>query len=149
MKKLFNTTINPQQLDLVLLVTRLTIAAFMLVHGIPKLGKFFAEEPITFGDPIGIGTIPSLVLTVFAEVFCSVLILIGFGTRLAVIPLIITMLVAVFIVHWQDGFGKMEPALHYLLVYVILLVTGSGKYSVDQMLQDNNTRKRQMYLQTY
>jgi putative oxidoreductase len=149
MKKIFSTSFNQHQLDLVLLAIRITIACFMLVHGIPKLGKFFAEEPLKFGDPIGIGMVPSLVLTVFAEVFCSVLIFIGLGTRLAVIPLIITMLVAAFVVHATDGFGKMELPLLYVTGYLFLLVTGSGRYSIDRLLQDNWKQKRQMYLNSF
>lgn len=134
MKKLFTTSINQQYLDLSILLVRLVIASFMFVHGIPKLGKFFAEGEIKFADPLGLGITFSLVLTVFSEVFCSIFILMGIGTRLAVIPLIITFIVIVFIVHSNDGFGKQELGLHYLLTYILLLVTGSGKYSVDHLL---------------
>ena len=74
-------------------------------------------------------------LTIFAEVICSVFILIGLGTRFAVMPLIITMLVAVLLIHSADPFAKQEPGIHYLILYVILFITGSGKYSVDYLLQ--------------
>ena len=74
-------------------------------------------------------------MAVFAEVFCSILILVGFATRLATVPLIITMLVAVLSIHAADPFVKKEMAMHFLLAYAVLLVTGSGKYSVDQLLQ--------------
>jgi len=77
----------------------------------------------------------SLGLAVFAEVICSILILIGFKTRLATLPLIITMLVAVLVVHFSDPFAIMEKALLYLLLYIILLFGGSGKYSVDALKQ--------------
>ncbi len=72
-----------------------------------------------------------------AIVGCSVLILLGLGTRIAVIPLIVTMLVAVFIVHSGDPFAKQEMGLHYLLVYIMLLLTGSGKYSLDRLITAN------------
>ena len=87
-----------------------------------------------FGNPIGLGSELSLFMAVFAEVFCSVLLILGLGTRFAVIPLIITMLVAVFIVHAGDPFGSMEKAVLYLLVYISLLAGGSGKYSLDEKL---------------
>ena len=77
----------------------------------------------------------SLGLAVFAEVFCSLFLLIGFATRLAVIPLIIIMLVAVLFIHSADPFAVKEPAFHYLLVYVVLLFTGSSKYSIDYLFQ--------------
>ena len=58
----------------------------------------------------------------------------GLGTRLATIPLIITMLVAVFIVYGAAGFDKKEMGLLFLLVYVFLLVCGPGKYSIDHLI---------------
>jgi len=110
----------------------------MLVHGVPKLMKFFANEPVKFADPIGIGQFATLLLTVFSEVICSFLIFIGLATRLAVIPLIITMLVAALIVHSGDSFGNKEASLQYLLVYITLFVLGSGKYSSDALLFKND-----------
>lgn len=109
----------------------------MLAHGIPKLKKLIGGN-FDFADPLGLGETTSIILTVFAEVICSVLIFIGLGTRLAVIPLIITMLVAIFIIHSGDGFSKQELAWHYLLIYSLLFVTGSGKYSVDHWLSKNS-----------
>lgn len=120
--------------DVLLLVLRISIAALMLVHGLPKLQVLLAGEPVNFINFLGIGSTLTLTLVVFAEVFCSVLLLVGFGTRVAVIPLIITMLVAVFHVHASDPFIKQEMGLHYLLVYGILLVAGSGKYSADSIV---------------
>ena len=87
-----------------------------------------------FGDPIGLGPAFSLVLAVGAEVFCSILIGIGLGTRLAAIPLGITMFVAAFISHGPDPFRQKEMAILYLLFYITLLVIGSRKYSIDYLL---------------
>lgn len=134
MKRLFNTNFNHDSLHLMLLILRIGIASFMIVHGYQKLGWLTAGGEIQFGDPIGVGEAASLYLTVFAEFFCSIFLLLGLGTRLATIPLIITMLVAVFIVHSADGFDKKESGLHYLLVYVFLLVSGPGKYSIDHII---------------
>ena len=135
MKKLFSINHRANNLDAAILLARVAIAALMLTHGLPKLSMFFAEGPVQFPPVLGMSGGLSLALSVFAEVFCSLFILVGFGTRLATIPLIITMLVAVLHIHAADPFGKQEMALHYLLVYFILLITGSGKYSVDYLLQ--------------
>ena len=143
MKRLFNTNLNQEALHFMLLILRVGIASFMMVHGYQKLGMLTAGGEIQFGDPIGVGTATSLYLAVFAEFFCSIFLLLGFATRLATIPLIITMLIAVFIVHAADGFDKKEIGLHYLLVYVFLLVAGPGKYSIDQMISKSlYSRKR-------
>jgi len=118
--------------DIGKLVLRLGFGGFMLKHGYPKLMKFFADEPIKFPDPLHVGTIPSLSLTVFSEVVCAVLIVIGFKTRWASIPLIITMLVAAFIVHASDPIGKKEFALLYAFGFAAIALLGAGEYSIDR-----------------
>lgn len=138
MKKLFSISIYPEYINFGILLLRVIVAVFMITHGWPKLNKLLAGGEITFADPIGIGPVLSLTLVVFAEFLCSVLVGIGLGTRLATIPLIITMAVAAFISHGADPFGRKELALMYLLIYVFLFISGSGKYSVDYFL----TRKK-------
>lgn len=114
-----------------ILILRLGAGAFILTHGIPKLIKVFTGD-MGFGDPIGIGPELSLILSAFAEGICGILVLLGLGTRLAAAPLIINMAVAGFIAHAGDPFGTKEKALLFLIMFVILFLTGSGKYSLDQ-----------------
>lgn len=143
MRKLFNTNFNNEGVHFMLLITRIAIAAFMLTHGLQKLPWLLAGGEIQFADPIGLGQTASLVLTVFAEVVCSVLVLLGLGTRFAVIPLIILMIVAALIIHAPDAFEKKELAFHYLLTYLFLLVAGPGKYSIDHLISRSmNGRRR-------
>ena len=125
------TNLNLPKTDFALLLFRLAIGGMMLVHGIPKLLQLFSGEEIVFANPLMIGDTASLALAVFAEVICSVLIILGLGTRLAVIPLIITMAVAILVVHVTDGFQAQELGLLYLICYLVLFYTGSGKYSLD------------------
>jgi putative oxidoreductase len=134
MKRLFQTGTKEEYLNILVLVLRVSIAAFMITHGWPKLSKLLAGGEIQFGDPIGLGPTISLILVVFSEVFCSILIAIGIGTRLATIPLMITMLVAAFIAHGPDPFGRKEMALLYFLFYLTLFVIGSRKYSIDYLI---------------
>lgn len=100
-----------------------------------KLNKLLSDAPIEFADPIGIGQAPTLGIAVFAEVICSLLLIIGIFTRLVVIPLLITMMVVVLIVNRGHTFGDIELALLYVFIYLILLVTGAGKYSLDGYLE--------------
>lgn len=121
------------QTSIALLILRLVGGAFMLTHGWPKFQLLLGGAPFDFPDPLGIGVTTSLVLTVFAEFLCALLLLVGLFTRLVSIPLIITMLVAAFIVHGQDGFGKMELALLYAGIYLALSLLGAGRYSIDAL----------------
>jgi putative oxidoreductase len=138
MRRLFQTGTGEKYLDILVLVLRITVAAFMLTHGGPKLSKLLAGGEIQFADPLGLGPALSLGLAVFAEFFCSLLIGIGLGTRLAAIPLMITMLVAAFISHGPDPFRQKEMALLYFLFYLALLVIGSRKYSFDYLMTRNS-----------
>jgi len=142
MKKLFNTNFSNEGVHIMLLFLRVAFAAFMLTHGYQKLGWIMAGGEVQFGDPIGVGPVASLYLAVFAEFLCSILLLLGLGTRLALIPLIITMLVAVFVVHAPDGFDKKEMGLHFLIVYLFILVAGPGKYSIDHAISNSLSRRR-------
>jgi putative oxidoreductase len=134
MKRIFQTAVNTNQLDYIILLLRITVAVFMITHAIPKMNKLIAGGEIQFPDPIGMGPSISLVLTLFAELFCSILIGFGFLTRLAAFPLIITMAVAAFIVHAGDPFKQKELSLMYLILYIVLFIIGSGKYSVDNYI---------------
>lgn len=134
MKKLLLTNTKEEYLNIIIFIMRLAVAALMITHGYPKLIKLLGSDEIQFADPIGLGPALSLVLVVFAEFFCSIFIGIGLGTRLASIPLIITMLVAAFITHGSHPIEKKELALLYLLLYLTLLVVGSRKYSLDYLI---------------
>lgn len=113
------------------LIIRLGTGAMMLTHGIPKIGRLFGEGPVRFSDPFGLGPEISLALAIFAEVICASLIIIGFKTRLATIPLMITMLTAALYAHADDPFGTKEKPLLFFVLFIAIVVMGPGKYSID------------------
>ncbi len=117
-----------------LLLLRISIGAAMLTHALPKLNLLFSGNEIMFIDPLGIGMTTSLILVVFAEFFCSILLITGFTTRLALIPLIFTMFIAAFVFHGSDPFAVKELSLMYLLIYITIFITGPGKYSIDNLI---------------
>lgn len=121
--------------DLALLVIRLGTGGMMLTHGIPKIGRLFGEGPVKFADPFGLGPEISLGMAIFAEVICAILVMVGFKTRLATIPLILTMLTAAFYAHWNDPFGRKELPLLYICVFIGILAFGAGKYAVDHLVK--------------
>lgn len=133
MNKIFSVSRSASSVDLALLIARVGIGALMLVHGISKI-PMLDQSPIQFYDFMGVGDELSLYLALFAEIGCSIFVILGCATRLVVIPLIITMLVAVFVIHAADPFVKQEMGLHYLLIYVMLFLTGAGRYSIDYLI---------------
>ena len=120
--------------DLALLLVRLLAGGMMLTHGIPKIDRFFEEGPVQFADPFGLGPEISLGLAIFAEVACAILVMIGFKTGWATMPLMITMLVAAFYAHAADPFGKKELSLLFFTLFFSILVSGPGRYSVDEWM---------------
>lgn len=121
------------QRNLALLILRLTFGGLMLTHGIPKFMKLI-EGDTSFSDPLGIGSFYSLLLAVFAEFVCSIFIIAGWKSKLFAWPLIITMIVAAFIVHGGDPFAKQEKALLFLGGFLAIALMGEGKYSVKGLL---------------
>ncbi|MGB3343795.1 MAG: DoxX family protein [Aequorivita sp.] len=122
-----NYTVN----NLGLLLLRLGFGGLMLTHGIPKFLKLISGD-FTFGDPIGIGAPASLILAVMGEMVFPILVIIGFKTRLAAIPVILTMIIAGFIVHANDPFGVKEMSFLYLIGFSAIALLGAGKYSIDK-----------------
>ncbi|WP_420385290.1 DoxX family protein [Roseivirga sp.] len=133
LKKLLKTGKHSSNINFGLLIFRVGVSAMMMTHGWGKFQKVLNGD-FTFGDPLGIGVEASLILAAFAEFICSILIILGLTTRYAAVPLMITMIVAWRIAHGDDPFGTQEKSVFYLLSYLMIFITGPGKYSLDQKL---------------
>ncbi len=138
-KKLLNPTIN--QADLSILILRVGISFFMLRHGHDKFYDFFVNGARDFPDPIGLGAVPSFLLTIFAEFICSILLVLGLFSRFALITLIICMLVISFILPDKIVIDDIEHAVMFLIVYIAIFISGVGKYSVDNAIFKKYNRK--------
>lgn len=112
------------------LLLRIGYSLLLMTHGLPKLEKLFSNE-IKFPDPLSIGDVNSLFLTVLGEFIAPLFVIIGYKTRLFSFFSAFTMLIAAFVVHFEDPFGKKELAILYLLGFVLVMLFGPGKYSVD------------------
>lgn len=127
-------------LDGALLFLRLFAGGMMLTHGWAKLSSF-GDLSETFPDPLGVSSTLSLVLILLAEVGGSMLLIFGLMTRLATLPLIFGMLMAIFVIHGEDPFAVRELALLYLGMFGILFWSGGGKYAVDEIIRQKLIRR--------
>lgn len=119
--------------DIGALVLRLTAGGTMFWnHGLVKLTKF-GDLTSSFYDPFGLGPTVSLVLILLAEVVCAVLVTLGLWTRISTIPLIIGMAVAAFMANGDGPFAKQELSFVYMMMFIVIFFTGSGKYSLDRL----------------
>ncbi|HMR18176.1 MAG TPA: DoxX family protein [Sphingobacterium sp.] len=119
--------------NLAALLLRVGFGVLMIPkHGYVKLVEFNERKEV-FMDFMGLGSTLSLSLAVFAEFFCSIALILGLFTRLATIPLMVTMLV-IFSVHNWVLFGQYELSTAFFIAYLAILVLGPGKYSLDYLI---------------
>lgn len=135
-----------------LLILRLGVGGYMLTHGWGKVQMLLAGDFEQFGDPIGLGSVPSLVLVAGAEFLGALLVVLGLAARLAAVPVVIVMAVAAFVVHSGDpwtmeraamlffsgeskSWASKEPALLFLIPFLALVFTGPGRLSLDHVLR--------------
>ena len=127
-------------ISVILLIVRVVFGVMLMNHGIDKWANY-QELSAVFPDPLGIGSPLSLGLAIFGELACSMAFIIGFLYRLAMIPMIFTMCVALFIVHADDPFAVKELAFVYLVVFVLMYIVGPGKFAVDRWISKSLFRK--------
>ena len=132
MRKLLSTKYSAGAFNAAMLLLRLSFGILMMHSGYYKLVHFAELQP-KFMNFLGMGSSLSLALLVFAEFFCSMFLILGLFTRLAVIPLIIATCVMVFKAHNGDVFGDGQTAALFLTGYLVLLLVGPGRISVDSM----------------
>ncbi len=136
---LLKISISPRFHDFGLLIIRLAFGFSMIFgHGYGKLTRLLGSEEIKFADPFGLGPAASLGLAAFAEVFCAFLVMAGLFTRVALIPLIITMITAFFTAHLNDPFGQQEKVILFGFAFIALFLTGPGRFSLDALLFKTN-----------
>jgi len=116
-----------------LLLVRIFFGILFLTHGYDKLLSYDSINTL-FADPLGIGSSYSLMLTIFAELACSFALIFGILQRIVLIPMIVTMCVAFFVVHGADAFAVKELSFIYLIVFILLFVTGPGQFSFDSLI---------------
>ncbi len=134
MKRILSIKYGSGAFNFSMLLLRVFSGIFMLVnHGYLKMMNF-SDMQTKFYSFLGMGSKASLVLAIFAEVFCALFIILGLFTRLAAIPLVITMLVAIFGAGANKPLLEMEQAFLYLGVFLTLLFCGPGKLSIDGMI---------------
>ncbi|WP_323150115.1 DoxX family protein [Pseudomonas oryzihabitans] len=122
------------RLDLGLLFLRLGGAGMLLtVHGLPK-ALHFREQLGLIEDPLHLGAWPTLGFAVFAEVLCPLLIALGWLTRLACLPILGLLLIALLVVHPEWPLEQGQFGWLLLVLFGTLALTGPGRYSLEARL---------------
>ena len=130
MKNLISTKCSAGAFNVAMLVLRVGFGVLIVPNGYNKLVHFARIKP-DFINFLGMGNTVSLALLIFAEFLCASLVVIGLVTRLAAIPLVIAMTVAVWKAHNWQIFGEGQMAAMFGLAFAVVAIAGPGKISVD------------------
>ena len=129
---LFPQYLRGKGVSLLILVVRVVFGILFFTHGLDKMMNF---NQLLNGYPsvLGFGSYMTLMVTIFCEFCCSLFLIAGLLVRLMTVPMIIAMGVAFFDIH-DAILPEGELALIYLIVFIILFLTGPGSFSVDYLI---------------
>ena len=138
---LFPQYCRERVVSFILLAVRVFFGVLFFIHGLDKMMNFSTLSE-TFPSVLGFGSYMSLMLAIFCEFCCSLFLIAGLMQRLILIPMVISMGIAFFDVH-DAMLPEGELALIYLIVFVILYVTGPGRYSLDYIIDMKSKQYRE------
>ena len=131
MTRIFST--NQWNPDLTALLLRLIFGGLFIYHGYMKIDHY--HEYLAMSKPIiGLSGKLAYNLVMGAEFGCGILLVLGFLTRLSVLPIMFVMIIAYFVAHKGQIFQMKELAFVFLVLSFLVLIVGSGKYSLDHLL---------------
>lgn len=125
--------------SLLLLAFRIFFGLMLMMHGVDKLFNYKGLY-YSFPDPTGMGSELSLLFVIFAELVCSIGFIVGVLYRLCMIPMLIVMATAFFHVH-EGSIIHGEMSFIYLIVLIIMYISGPGKFSVDAKIHEQIHQK--------
>lgn len=136
-KRILGITDSPPGVDVALLLVRLVVGIAFMHHGYGKI-----QHPMTWMGPDS--AYPGIIqaLAAISEFIGGGALALGFLTRIGAFGIICTMSVAVHLhlVKMGDPFvnttggSSYEPALVYLVIGVLFLFAGPGRFSLDQLI---------------
>lgn len=137
---LFPQHFRGKGVSLLLLVVRVFFGVLFFTHGLEKMMNF-QQLSDSYPSVLGFGSYMTLMVTIFCEFCCSLFLISGLLTRIMTLPMILAMGVAFFDVH-DAMIPEGELALIYMTVFIILFLTGPGRYSMDYLIDVKLSRER-------
>ena len=129
---LFPQYFRGKGVSLLILLVRVVFGVLFFTHGLDKMMNF-TELVNVYPSVLGFGSYMTLMVTIFCEFCCSLFLIAGLLVRLMTVPMIIAMGVAFFDIH-DAILPEGELALIYFIVFIILFLTGPGRYSIDFLI---------------
>lgn len=140
--RILNAKFVPSSTDAGLLLLRIGAGLVLFLrHGWEKVSQLSLTNP-HFPDPLHIGNNTTWVLAMLSDGICSLLIILGIGTRWLSLYCFFNIFIAWSLVHHFTFLGKTPGADHgelialYLAAFAALMAAGPGRYSVDAKLAE-------------
>ncbi|HEU4495876.1 MAG TPA: DoxX family protein [Flavobacterium sp.] len=134
--KSFFTGTAPLALDSGILIARVVVGTYFILHGHELFNATAMEgfagylsKDLHFPYPLLMAY-----LRTAAELFGGIMLILGLFTRLGALLIMFTMLVATFTAGKGDIFGEAEMTVAYAAFCLTILLAGSGKYSLEHSL---------------
>ena len=137
---LFPQHFRGKGVSFLLLVIRVFFGVLFFTHGLEKMMNFSTLSE-TYPSVFGFGSYMTLMVTIFCEFCCSLFLITGLLVRIMVLPMIVAMGVAFFDIH-DAMMPEGELALIYMIVFIILYITGPGRFSIDYLIDMRLKRER-------
>ena len=134
------TNPHPLSLNTAALIGRIVVGAYFIKHGheffdSAAMNKFsgYLSNELHFPMPMLMAY-----LRTGAELFGGIMLVLGIFTRIGAFLIMFTMLIATFTAGKGDIIGEAEMTVVYAMFCLVIILMGSGKYSLDNYLFNKN-----------
>lgn len=137
-----------QAISVTSLLLRLTIGLAFFLHGAQKVFGWFGGSGLekwseylasqNYSKPIAY-------LAAYVEMIAGILLIAGVFTKLSAGSMLIFMLFAVWIAHFEKGYFSQKGGYEYQLLLivscVVLIILGGGEFSIDKYIFSSSLSK--------
>lgn len=134
LKQILTSDLGSAFNDAAFLVFRILLGMELFrVHGLKKFTVENGKKEV-IPNPLGLPDKMNALVASLADTVVPFLIILGLGTRLAVLPTIGVTAIGYFVVHRKDSLEVRDVPYMYTLCLLLILALGAGKYSLDYYL---------------
>lgn len=134
LKQILTSDLGSSYNDIAFLIFRVLFAIQLFrVHGLKKFRLENGRREV-IPNPLRLPDKLNAIVASFADLVVPFLIILGLGTRLAVLPTIGVTAIGYFVVHRKDSLEVRDVPFMYTLSLLLILALGAGKYSLDYYL---------------
>jgi putative oxidoreductase len=134
--RLLRVLISQKQFDIVMLVFRVTISSqLMITHGLKKIGLGLDAAEVV-PNPLHLPVALNQYFALSANLIFPVFVMVGFLTRLTVLPILAVTFTGYFVVHLHDSLLVKDVPFMYSTAFLLILALGPGRISIDRYISN-------------